>query len=405
MKLRKITYRLYPTPKQQNKLLEVLHSHQQLYNAALEQRIRVWRGRKKTLSFIDQIKDLTKLRAEDEKYRNITAQASQKTLKRLDLAFQAFFRRFKKGETQAGFPRFKPLNRFNSFGYSSYNNGWSLISNESNKQGKLRLFEVGLIKLRGSVRTEGEPKTLDVLYRKGKWYASVTIRCEPDRQSGTQQIGMDWGVKTFLTLVDSQDQVETVENPRFLRNKLDRLKKLQRSFSKKTKGSINYLRLKSKISNLYEKITNTRKDFLHKLSASIVSKSSFIATEKLNIKSMVSENKISKSLNREILSTSPALFFQMLRYKAEEAGIEWHEVPTKIVKPTQTCSGCGKQAKKDLSEHLHSCECGLTLDRDVNAAKVMLLWALKAPSGQKLSMCGVDTIVTTMKHEPQPSGV
>jgi putative transposase len=118
--------------------------------------------------------------------------------------------------------------------------------------------------------------------------------------------------------------------------------------------------------------------------------SSLISVESLNTLSMsASGGNRKKGLNREILSAAPGAFHQMLKYKAEEAGIEWIEVPTRQVKPTQTCHGCGRQEKKPLSQRWHSCVCGVSCSRDENAAKVILNWALfGSASGQELSRCG-----------------
>lgn len=111
---RKVIYRLYPSASQETALIEMLRLHQWLYNAALEQRIAAWRLQRKSLSAYDQMRDLTDLRAGDERYAGLNAQSSQITLHRLHLAFQAFFRRCKNGE-KPGFPRFRSLHRFDSY--------------------------------------------------------------------------------------------------------------------------------------------------------------------------------------------------------------------------------------------------------------------------------------------------
>jgi putative transposase len=111
---------MYPTRRQSAALLDMLGLHQRLYNAALEQRIAAWRRTRTSLGFVDQCFDLTGLRAEDKSYAALNAQSSQVTLKRLDLAFAAFFRRVKAGQTP-GFPRFKAFDRFSGWGYKSTN--------------------------------------------------------------------------------------------------------------------------------------------------------------------------------------------------------------------------------------------------------------------------------------------
>ena len=126
-----------------------------------------------------------------------------------------------------------------------------------------------------------------------------------------------------------------------------------------------------------------------------------IAVEQLNIKNMTaSGGSYKKGLNREILSAAPSGFHQMLKYKAEEAGIEWIEIPTRLVKPSQTCHVCGNQEKKTLATRVHSCTCGCVCGRDENAAKVILHWALFGrATGWEPAGCGGETLVFPMKHE------
>jgi putative transposase len=107
-----------------------------------------------------------------------------------------------------------------------------------------------------------------------------------------------------------------------------------------------------------------------------------------------------KGLNREILSAAPGMFHRMLKYKAEEAGIEWIEINTWKVKPTQTCHGCGRQEKKELWQRMHECPCGVYCTRDENAAMVILNWALYGnATGQELARCGEVALAASVKHE------
>src|SRR5580692_8019228 len=171
MQNRKITYRLYPNQQQAERLMELLGFHQRVYNTALEERIRVYREEGKSLSFADQCKILTQWRQKHISLKEINAQSLQVTLKRLDLAFQAFFRRIKAKE-KAGFPRFKPLQRFSGWGYKTHGDGWRLLAGEGMKHGQLRLSGVGLIKIRGKAKTLGEPKTAEIIHKSGTWYVS-----------------------------------------------------------------------------------------------------------------------------------------------------------------------------------------------------------------------------------------
>jgi len=398
---RKITYRLYPTKKQASVLYDVLRLHQRLFNAALEQRIDAYKKSKKTLSFVDQCRELTTLRNEILEYKNHSCAAQQVTLKRLDLAFKNFFKRVKAKEKKLGFPRFKSLDRFSGFGYKNEGDGWKLLAGERHKNGFLRLSQIGQIKIRGQVKHAGTPKTCEIQHKQGKWYASVTIDCEVTRTSGQEAVGIDWGLETFATMAKHDGGSENIKNPRFLKTQLKALKTKQQSLSRKSRGSNNRKRAKQAVAKLHAKITNTRKEFLHQTTSKIIKTSALIAVEKLNIKTMSSAGgSYKKGLNREILSASPGLFHQMLKYKAEEAGVEWIEIPTRQVKPSQTCHLCGRQEKKLLSQRRHECDCGASCGRDENAARVILNWALiGSASGQELARCGEMALVVSKKHE------
>lgn len=399
MMKRKITYRLYPNQQQTTRLFELLGFHQRVYNAALEERIRVYREQGKSYSFADQCKALTVWRQKDSDLKEINAQSLQVTLKRLDLAFQAFFRRVKVGE-KPGFPRFKSLQRFSGWGYKTHGDGFRLISNETMKHGELRLTGVGHIKIRGRARTPGEVKTAEILHKAGKWYLSVTVECEPKRCCGKKAIGLDWGLEKFLVTHDSQEKTDLIENPRFVKKLLPTLKTLQQSISRKKKGGRNRKKAISILSNLHAKIARHRRHFHHELSSQIVKENGVIATEALSVQGMTTKGGANKKgLNREILSTAPTQFHSLLKSKAEEAGAMWIEIPTREVKPSQTCHRCRSQIKKTLSERWHHCDCGASCDRDENAARVILNWALNWASGQELAEVRSRSCFTALKHE------
>jgi len=400
MKNRKITYRLYPSQQQTNKLLDHLALHQRVYNAALDERIQVYEKEKRSLRFVDQCKHLTLWRKEHQELADINAQSLQVTLKRLDLAFEAFFRRLKNGETP-GFPRFKSLERYRGFGYKTHGDGWRLFPNEKGVHGKLRLSGIGVVSIRGKGRTPGEPKTCEILRKSGKWYASITVDCEPKRTSGTKAVGFDWGLEHFLVMHDSHGKTEEVENPRFTRSSLKKLKTLQQSVArKKNKSSHRRKKAIKKLGQFHADIAKQRKEFHHQLTARIIGENGLIAAETLSVKSMtVKGGNKKRGLNREILSTAPAFFYQLLKTKAEEAGAIWVDIPTRQVKPSQTCYKCGIQKKKSLSERWHRCECGANCSRDENAARVILNWALRWVSGQELALMGSCSVFAALNHE------
>lgn len=407
---RKVTYRIYPSVKQAHRMDEVRRLHQRLYNCALEQRIDAFKRCRLSLSFKNQCIELTKLRHECPEFAALNAQSEQVTLKRLDLAFSHFFRRVKEGSAKAGFPRFKAFERYRGWGYKAHGDGWKLSKCEINPT--LTLSGIGKLQARGrgryidlkrSSRSPGVPKTLEIIKKHGKWYASVTFEGKrPERVSGGEEVGVDWGASKFLTIVNRDHEVHIVENPRHLKRVEKALKQAQKSLSRKKRGSKNRAKAKEILLRRHEKLACKRQDFLHQESARLVASSKFIATEKLNIKNMTAHGgAYKKGLNRSILDTAAARFFSYLEYKAVDAGVPYVEIPTQKVKPSQSCSGCGHVEKKKLSERMHSCaHCGLVLDRDVNAATVILNYALTGRvTGWEPALCVEDEVTRPLKRE------
>jgi putative transposase len=396
--VRKAVYRMYPSPSAETALLNMLGMHQRLYNAALEQRISAWQRTRTSVGFANQCADLTELRSADESYAGLNAQSSQVTLKRLDLAYQAFFRRAKSGQTP-GFPRFKSFDRFSGWGYKTHGDGFRFTSGNGNDHGSLRLSGIGTVSLRGRARTLGEVKTCEIQRKAGRWYASLSIACVPKRQCGTAAIGHDWGVQTFATIAHEDGTFQHVENPRFFTKHEASVTRAQRNLDSVTiKDALGRPRTANDPKRIAAKValgrakgreSNARKDFLHQTSAKIVGQTAIFATEKLHVSNLTRSAKGSAEkpgknvsqkagLNREILATAPAAFLSMMRYKAEEAGSLFVETPTRTLKPSQRCSACGRLPKvtKTLADRQHVCECGCVLTRDQNGARNNLVWAL-----------------------------
>ncbi len=396
---RKVTYRLYPTRRQIEALERLRWVHCLLWNTALDQRRSTWREAQVSLSFADQCKVLTGWRAQSSLLRSVNAQSEQVTLKRLDEAFQRFFRRVKRGE-KPGFPRFKSLHRFKGWGYKSHGDGWRLLAGPGMKHGKLRLSGLGEVRIRGRARTPGEPKTCEILYRRGKWYASVTVECEPVRRHGERIGGLDWGVETFATIASPEGMIR-IENPRHLDRSLERIRAVQKSISRKEeaakkargkpKGFPVSNRLKKayeKLRRLHEKVACQRKDFLHQNSAWIVATFAVLGLEPLNIRGMTaSGGAYKRGLNRGILDAAGGLFHSLLRYKAAEAGAWAMEANTRQIKPSQRCHQCWRvdeENKKKLPDRWHTCRfCGASCSRDENAARVLWRWMEEQLSGRE----------------------
>jgi putative transposase len=381
---------MYPSPAQEAALLDMLGMHQRLYNAALEQRIAAWQRTRTSVGFVNQCADLTELRAADETYAGLNAQSSQVTLKRLDLAFAAFFRRCKSGETP-GFPRFKSFNRFSGWGYKHHGDGFRFTPGDGNRHGTLRLSGIGVVSLRGRARSLGDVATCEIQRKVGRWYASLSIACTPKRKGGSVAVGHDWGVETFATMAHEDGTFEAIDNPRFFAEHRNSVIRAQQKLDDCTiKDSIGRPRNAHDPKRIAAKAlgrakgreANARKDFLHQTSAKIVGRMALFATEKLAVSNLTRSAKGSAEnpgknvpqkagLNREILATAPSTFLAMMRYKAEEAGSMFIETPTKTLKPSQRCSDCGRlpKIKKTLSERMHRCECGCFNARSERSAQ------------------------------------
>jgi putative transposase len=380
--IRRIEYKVYPT-RVQLKLLEswtVLHAR--LYNACLEQRIWAYKSNKKSISYYDQQNELPKLKLELPEYQPLGSHALQETVRRVDRAFKGFFSRVKKSKESCGFPRFKSAKRFAGFCYPD-KAGWRFELGATGKHGNLTISHLGTLKVRGKARVWGTPSTLTVSRKAdGEWYASITINCEPSRETGIEAVGLDLGLENAVTLSNGI----TIANPRHLKQSLSSLAQLQRKRAKQKRYGKNYQKTTKTIQKLHEKVKNQRKDFLHKTTTDLMKNYNFIATETLSIKNMTTNGGSRKrGLNRAMHDVGMGMFLQMLKYKAEEAGTKLIEVPTKTVKPSQTCPCCGKQEKKLLSTRVHKCGCGYTASRDVAAAWVMLLWAQARTAREVLS--------------------
>ena len=396
-------YRLYPTKRQQEVLEQRLSICRWLYNHFLEQRRTLYEESKTKITCYEQIKEIPSLKRESPELKKVYSQTLQDVVRRLDRAFQSFFRRVnenKNGKRQKpGYPRFKGYWRYDSFVYPQ--SGFELENN------KLELSKIGALKIKLHREIEGNIKTLTIRRTStNKWYAcfSTEINKElPKKKEIKQMVGIDMGLDNFLTT----NQGEKIDNPRYLIHSEEKLAKIQRYHSRKKLKSNNRQKSRLKVARLHEKITNQRLDFLHKLSRKLINNFQLIAFEKLNIKGMTRNKYLAKS----IVDASWSKFLQMLKFKAEEAGVSAVEVNPKNT--SQVCSGCQKIVKKTLATRIHRCPfCGLTIDRDINAARNILKLGLntvgttgihpvKLPSAgfNRVNACGVGRLLPTMKQE------
>lgn len=419
MQVRKATYKLYPTPKQAEALLQLLHKHKDLWNAALEERIDAWRKARKSISYEDQCASLTQVRGElPEDWASFNCSSQQITLRRVNKAFQNFFRRSAKGETP-GFPRFKSIGRMPSIGFKGHGDGWRFAPNLQNegrpddlgvirwaKHGVLRLQGIGHVKARGQPRAGGTIKSCELMHRYGEWHLSLTIEsADIDVQrgrTGDHAAAADWGVSRLLTIVRTDgahgEAREDIDNPRWYRRAKDHLVTLDRAVTSKRRGSKSWRRASKARARYKAKVARKRHDFQHQLSAGLAARCAIFATEKLQVKNMTGSaagtvEEPGKSvqqragLNREILDTAPAALLHKMAYKVRETGGLYLEAPTRKLKPSQTCPACGAAQKKALANRWHCCHvCEHEEDRDAAAARVVLRWALGTlEPGQELA--------------------
>jgi putative transposase len=357
--MRKIfKFRIYPTRKQEVKLIQTLITCRHLYNDALAERkdnaklnrlifdlqLFPW-GKPEWINYYDQANNLTSSKTDEQK--QVYSQVLQNVLKRIERSFKNFFNGY-------GYPRFKRRNRYDSFTYPQ--SGFSITDD-----GKLKLSKIGEIKLIRHREIEGKIKTCTVKRDVDHWYVSFSVEVDdiPCTEMTGQSIGIDVGLKSLITLSDGKQ----VEPPKFLRKSEKKLAKQQINLSRKKKGSNNRNKQRVNVAKVHRNIRNQRQDFTHKISRELVNAYDLIVFEKLQIRNMMKNHHLAKSI-------SDAGWYQLIQfteYKAEEAGKVVELVDPKNT--TQLCSGCGNKVPKSLSVRIHKCpECGLELDRDVNAA-------------------------------------
>lgn len=392
-------YRLCPNKTQIAALQSSLETHRRVYNSALADRIAEYQISGKTLRQAQQykvyaakrnvqIKDLKDGKDGPHWMAHIAAVSMRDTIKRLDKAFDAFFRRIKRGE-KPGFPRFRGRDRYDSIPFDNYDSGCVLIDpsgrsvygvTDGGSRGyKLRMFGIGSIKVRLHRPVQGTIKTATVCRESDHWYVvfSCVIDDQAPRTSTNPPIGIDVGLESFYTTSDGEHE----PNPRFLKKVLPKLRRVQRSLSRKQKDGKNRTKCKKRVSRMHAKVKNCRKEFHHQSSLRLVRRYGVICAEDLNVKEMIKNGKFSRSISDAGWSG----FLMTLACKAESAGVSVVKVDPRGT--SQECSGCGEVVPKDITVRKHDCpHCGLKLHRDVNAARNILARGLArtGPAGDNV---------------------
>jgi len=380
-------YRIYPTKAQETQLDQQLELCRWVYNKTLEMRKNSYEQDGVSLSYYDTKKMLPLWKADKPDLKRVHSMVLQDVTMRVDLTYQAFFRRVKSGdfgrlstsEEKAGFPRFKGYGRYDSMCYPQYGNGARLEGST------LILSKLGSVKVKLHRELCGTPKTVCVRRTStGKWFVTFACVCESTPlPNEPRRIGVDVGLQSFATLSNGKK----IANPRFFKKEQDALAKAQRQMSKHAKGTPERAKRRKVVSRIHERITNKRTNFAHQQSRRLVNAYGVIVLEKLAVVDMMSNhtqvfgNKRStersrRSLNKSITDVAWSQLAQFTAYKAADAGRLFLQVDPRNT--SKMCSRCGSIVPKDLSVRTHDCpHCGLVLDRDHNAAINILALGLQ----------------------------
>jgi len=379
-----MTFRLYPNKQIEQSLQYHRKLHKYLYNAAVNNRFVQYQKFNHKVDYFEQQNCLPAFKEVWTEYKEVGSHALQATLKRVDFAFERWFKGLGKR------PRFKSIWHYSGWTYPD-SAGFKVESN--GKNGYLKLSKIGRIQMRGSAKYWGKPTTCTIVYRNGNWYASITVdvldQVLKPKALPVGAIGIDLGCSSALSMTDGTNH-QQIEAPKFLRNAEGKIKqaskekrrKIAPNRNKKVKASRRYKKAQSKVTKLVRKVGNQRQNWVHQVAAEIVSGNSFVATEKLEVKNMTSKAKKGKrkrqkaGLNKSILDVGFGMLKSAIKYKVEQIGGVFVEVPTKKIKPSQTCPRCGQQHQKTLDIRVHNCQyCEYEQDRDIAAAEVMLYWS------------------------------
>ena len=384
--LKAFKYRLNPNEEQKVLLNKHIGASRFVYNLALECKQMAYVGNKHNLSCFELHSQLKGLKVELPWLKELNSQSLQQAITNLDKAYTAFF----KG--QNSFPKFKKKSNGGSFNIPQrvvVENDKLIIPKFTKKNG----IDIILHReLKGEIRQATISKTPT-----GKYF--VSILCETGEQNKVKPkikeettIGIDLGIKDFAITSNG----EIFDNPKYLRKSQSKLKYIQSKYSK-NKGK----KTKKKLAKLHEKVTNKRKDFLHKVSTKLVRENQTISLENLAVCNMIKNHNLAQSISDVSWST----FVNMLEYKAEWYGTNILKIG-RFEPSSKTCSNCGYINKElTLKDREWVCSnCNTKHDRDVNAAVNIKSFALKniLSGTDRKNHDELPTLVGVMTHEAQP---
>lgn len=367
-------FRMYPTARQAVALTDMLRDHCTLYNAALQERRDGYTAGCRTIRYGTQSAQLRDIRGFDTDHARWSFSSQQQTLRRLDKAFAAFFARAKRGDTP-GYPRFRSVNRFDTVTFIHGDGGTYLPD-----LARVRMQGIGHVKVKQHRDVRGRIKQFSVTRNGRHWYVNVICVDVPHqvRPVTGEVVGLDRGITHLLA--DSNG--DFVPNPRHARTAHARLAAAQQALSRKRRGSNRRSKAAARVGAQHRKVANTRADHHHKLSRALVDRFDVIVLEDLRIRNMSRSakgavdnpgtNVAAKSgLNRSILDAGWYSLEQMIRYKAECAGVDVVSVPA--ANTSRTCHECGHvSADNRYGERFRCVSCGHAAHADTNAARNIL---------------------------------
>ena len=392
MILRAYKYIIFPTKEQEVLLAKHFGCSRWIYNYALDKKVKAYQTTKESLSRFTIQKDLPQLKKAEETswLKEVNSQSIQASLENLDKAFTKFFR------DKKGFPKFKSK-KDNRQSFSVPQNG--IVDFETNTI-SLPKFKKP-IKCKLHRKFEGNSKTVTVSKTPtGKYFVSVLVEVSeyiPELKpiDENKAVGIDLGIKTFAVLSNGEE----IQNPKHLRISLKRLKKQQRLVSKKVKGSNNRKKAVKKLAVLHEKVSNKRNDFLHKVTAKLVSEHDTLCLETLKASNMIKNHKLAQALS----DISIGKFNEILEYKAKWNGVNILRIGQ--FQPSSRMCTCGIINKElKLSDREWTCKsCGVTHERDELASNNIKKFAfinIKNTAGiVGINACGDEGLPLSEKQE------
>ena len=377
---------LDPNDRQRTALFQHAGVARFVFNWGLERKITARKNGEKTPGAMELHRELNALKKTTYSWLYDSSKcAGQESLRDLDRAYTNFFRRCKSGtKGKKGFPRFKSKRN----GIGSFRLTGSIHATDTN----VKLPVIGAVRLKEHSYLPVEARVLSatVSERAGRWFVSLQVKIENQYHHHEKDelhpiVGVDLGIKTLAVVSDST----TFENPNALKSKMRKLKRLQRSLSRKVKESSNRKRAAKRVAKLHWRIANVRADALHKITSQLTRTKSVIVIEDLNVSGMMKNH----CLARAISDLGLHEFRRQLEYKGE-----WNDclivTADRFFASSKTCSECGwVNENLKLSDRQWVClDCGCVHDRDHNAAVNLENWGVRSllavSSTERLNACG-----------------